>query len=41
VTGQKDITEVQVSATDGSIVNVEKESAAGEAKEKKQDSGKP
>lgn len=41
VTGQKDITEVQVSAIDGSIVSVEKENAASEAKEKKQDSGKP
>jgi N-methylhydantoinase A/oxoprolinase/acetone carboxylase beta subunit len=40
-TGQKDITEVQVSATDGSIVSVEKENAASEAKEKKQDKGKP
>ena len=40
-TGQKEITEVQVSATDGSIVSVEKENAASEAKEKKQDSGKP
>jgi uncharacterized membrane protein YkoI len=40
-TGQKDITEVQVSALDGSIVSVEKENAASEAKEKKQDSGKP
>lgn len=40
-TGQKDITEVQVSAIDGSIVSVEKENAASEAKEKKQDSGKP
>ena len=40
-TGKKDITEVQVSATDGSIVSVEKEKAASEAKEKKQDSGKP
>ena len=40
-TGQKDITEVQVSAIDGSVVSVEKENAAGEAKEKKQDSGKP
>jgi N-methylhydantoinase A/oxoprolinase/acetone carboxylase beta subunit len=40
-TGQKDITEVQVSAIDGSIVSVEKETAASEAKEKKQDSGKP
>lgn len=39
--GQKDITEVQVSAIDGSIVSVEKESAANEAKEKNQDSGKP
>jgi N-methylhydantoinase A/oxoprolinase/acetone carboxylase beta subunit len=39
--GQKDITEVQVSAIDGSIVSVEKENAASEAKEKKQDSGKP
>jgi len=39
--GQKDITEVQVSAIDGSIVSVEKEDAASEAKEKKQDSGKP
>ena len=41
VTGQKDITEVQVSAIDGSIVSVEKENAASEAKEKKQDSAKP
>jgi N-methylhydantoinase A/oxoprolinase/acetone carboxylase beta subunit len=41
VTGQKDITEVQVSAIDGSIVSVEKENAASEAKEQKQDSGKP
>jgi len=41
VTGQKDITEVQVSAIDGSIVSIEKENAASEAKEKKQDSGKP
>jgi len=40
-TGQKDITEVQVSAIDGSIVGVEKENAASEAKEKKQDSAKP
>jgi N-methylhydantoinase A/oxoprolinase/acetone carboxylase beta subunit len=40
-TGQKDITEVQVSAVDGSIVSVAKENAASEAKEKKQDSGKP
>ncbi|HEV2101920.1 MAG TPA: PepSY domain-containing protein [Candidatus Acidoferrum sp.] len=40
-TGQKDITEVQVSAVDGSIVSVEKENAASEAKEKKQDSAKP
>jgi N-methylhydantoinase A/oxoprolinase/acetone carboxylase beta subunit len=40
-TGQKDITEVQVSAIDGSVVSVEKENAASEAKEKKQDSGKP
>jgi uncharacterized membrane protein YkoI len=40
-TGQKDITEVQVSAIDGSIVSVEKENAASEAKEKKQDSSKP
>ena len=40
-TGQKDITEVQVSAMDGSIVSVEKENPAGEAEEKKQDSGKP
>ena len=39
--GQKDITEVQVSAIDGSIVSVEKENAASEAREKKQDSGKP
>ena len=40
-TGQKDITEVQVSAIDGSIVSVEKEDAAAEAKEKKQDAAKP
>jgi uncharacterized membrane protein YkoI len=39
-TGQHDITEVQVSAIDGSIVSVEKENAAHEAAEKKQDSGK-
>src|SRR5271157_2708889 len=41
VTGQKDITEVQVSAIDGSIVSVEKEDAASEAKEKKQEAAKP
>ena len=40
-TAQKDITEVQVSALDGSIVSVEKESAASEAKEKQQESAKP
>jgi len=40
-TGQKDITEVQVSAIDGSVVNVEKEDATAEAKEKKQESAKP
>jgi len=40
-TGRKDITEVQVSAIDGSIVSVEKEDAASEAREKKQDSDKP
>ena len=40
-TGQKDITEVQVSAMDGSIVSVEKEDAASEAKEKQKESGKP
>ena len=40
-TGQKDITEVQVSAIDGSIVSVEKEDAASEAKEKKQEAAKP
>ena len=40
-TGQKGITEVQVSAMDGSIVSVEKEDAASEAKEKQQDSRKP
>jgi len=40
-TGQKDITEVQVSAIDGSVVSVEKEDAASEAKEKKQDAAKP
>jgi len=39
--GQKDITEVQVSALDGSIVSVEKEHAASEAREKQQESGKP
>jgi hypothetical protein len=37
--GQKDITEVQVSAIDGSIVSVEKENAAHEASEKKQEAG--
>jgi len=41
VTGQKDITEVQVSAIDGSIVSVEKEDAASEANEKKQEAAKP
>ena len=40
-TGQKDITEVQVSAIDGTIVSVEKEDAASEAKEKKQEAPKP
>ena len=40
-TGQKGITEVQVSAIDGSIVSVEKEDAAAEAKEKKQEAAKP
>jgi uncharacterized membrane protein YkoI len=40
-TGQKDITEVQVSAISGAVVSVEKESAADEAKEKKQATGKP
>lgn len=39
-TGQKDITEVQVSALDGSIVSVEKEDAASEAKEKQQEAAK-
>jgi Peptidase propeptide and YPEB domain len=39
-TGQKDITEVQVSAIDGAIVSVEKENAASEAKEQKQDAAK-
>jgi hypothetical protein len=36
-TGQKDLTEVQVSAMDGTIISVEKEDAASEAKEQKQD----
>jgi hypothetical protein len=36
-TGDKDVTEVQVSAIDGSIVRVEKESAESEAKEKKRE----
>src|SRR5260370_12034348 len=40
-TGQKDITEVQVSAIDGSIVSVEKENAASEATEKKHDPTNP
>jgi len=40
-TGQKDITEVQVSAVDGTIVSVEKEDAASEAKEKQKESSKP
>lgn len=40
-TGQKDITEVQVSAIDGTVVSVEKEDAASEAKEKKQEAAKP
>jgi Peptidase propeptide and YPEB domain len=39
-TGQKDITEVQVDAVNGSIVSVEKEDAANEATEKKQDAAK-
>jgi hypothetical protein len=39
-TGQKDITEVQVSAIDGTVVSVEKEDAASEAKEQKQDASK-
>lgn len=39
-TGEKNITEVQVSAIDGSIVSVEKEDAAAEAKEKQQDEAK-
>jgi len=39
-TGEKDTTEVQVSAIDGTIVSVEKEDAAGEAKEKKQGANK-
>ncbi len=40
VAGQAGITEVQVSAIDGSIVSVEKEDAAAEAKEKKADEAK-
>jgi uncharacterized membrane protein YkoI len=40
VTGQKGVTEVQVSAIDGSIVSVEKEDAAAEAKEQKQEAAK-
>ena len=39
--GQKGITEVQVSAVDGSIVSVEKEDAASEAREKQQERDKP
>ena len=39
--GQKDITEVQVNALDGTIVSVEKEEAASEAKEQQKESGKP
>jgi uncharacterized membrane protein YkoI len=38
--GEKDITEVQVSAIDGSIISVEKENASAEANEKKQDANK-
>jgi hypothetical protein len=38
--GDKDITEVQVSAIDGSIVSVEKEDAASEAKEKQEEQSK-
>lgn len=41
VTGQKGVTEVQVSAIDGSIVSMEKEDAASESKEKKQEGAKP
>jgi N-methylhydantoinase A/oxoprolinase/acetone carboxylase beta subunit len=40
VAGQSGITEVQVSAIDGTIVSVEKEDAATEAKEKKADEAK-
>jgi uncharacterized membrane protein YkoI len=39
-TGQQGITEVQVSAVDGSIVSVEKEDAASEAREKQQERDK-
>jgi hypothetical protein len=39
-TGQKDITEVQVSAIDGTIASIKKEDAASEAKEQKQDATK-
>ena len=39
--GQKGITEVQVSALDGSIVSVEKEDPASEQREKQRESGKP
>ena len=38
--GQKDITEGQVSAIDGSIVSVEQEDAASEAKDKQQEAAK-
>jgi hypothetical protein len=40
VAGEKGITEVQVSAIDGSIVSVEKENAVNEANEKKQEAAK-
>jgi hypothetical protein len=39
-TGEKEITEIQVSAMDGSIVSVAKEDAASEAKEQQQEAAK-
>jgi hypothetical protein len=39
--GQKDITQVQVSVIDGTIVSVEKEGAAAKANEKRQEAAKP
>jgi hypothetical protein len=39
-TGRKDITEVQLSAIDGSVVSIEKEDAVSEAKDEQQEAAK-